>query len=863
MNYIIAKVLAQDMTPKPSLSTPRLLSQEFAVGLLIFGLVVLFIAGLIYFLRRYLHGEKRIPSAFHMVRLLVTLPKESVEQEQKEERTAEGTLEEKLANAEAFMNSLGGMRAQRGMGAFWTGRHDHFAFEIVAHERLISFYVVTPLYMREFMEQQIHAQYPAAQIEEVEDYNIFSPKSFVIGTTLAFKKPYIFPIRTYIKLKVDPLGSITNVLSRMEETDGATIQFVVRSAKASWHNWGAKVARDMQQGKTLREAMGRRGVLGFIAELYRTFFPKKKKTQDLQEDIYRLSPMDEEIIKGLEEKTSKAGLDLNIRIIVSAKTKEKANLYLKNVVDSFTQFTFYEYGNGFSRKDPLSKDKLIHDFIYRNFQERRKMVVNTEEMASLFHFPLPETETPNIKWLMARQSPAPVNIPREGLILGKNVYRGSETLIRIKDDDRRRHIYIIGMTGCGKSVLMGEMAKQDIRDGKGVCVVDPHGNLVEDILESVPPERMEDVVYFNPADIERPIGLNMLEAETPEQADFACQEMIAIFYKLVTDPAMIGPMFEHNMRNAMLTLMADKQYPGTITEIPRIFTDPAFQKYKLTKVTDPMVRAFWEKEMAKTSDFHKSEMLGYLISKVGRFVENEMMRNIIGQPKSGFSFRNIMDNSKILLINLSKGKVGEVNSNLLGLIIVSKLQMAALARADLPEAQRKDFYLYIDEFQNFITDSISTILAEARKYKLNLIMAHQYIGQLVSGVSVEGKGGDTRIKDAVFGNAGTMICFRIGVDDAEIMAKQYTPIFNEYDLINIDRFKAYVRLLIDNTASKPFNMACFPPTRGNPEIAQRLKQLSSLKYGREHRIVEAEILERSRLGEPSASQGPNVGERNL
>lgn len=859
---MIAPALAQEIGLKPALATPQIFTPQFVAGLLIFGIAAMLLAGLVFFLRRFLRSGKRVPVAFHRTILLVTLPKESAEQEQKEERATEKNLEEKLFSAEALMNVLGGIKAQRGFGAFWTGRYDHFSFEIVAHEGLISFYVVVPSYMREFIEEQIHAQYPTAQIDEVEDYNIFGPKNVILGTTLVFRKPYIFPIKTYRNLNVDPLSSITNSLSRIDTGDGAAIQFVVRSAKASWHNWGARVAREMQQGKKLREAMGRRGVWGIGQEIFRTFFPKKRP-QDMAEDIYRLSPMEEQIVKGLEEKTSKAGLDLNVRIIVSAKTSSQANQYLKNIVDSFSQYTLYEYGNGFSRRDPLTRDGLIRNFIYRNFKEGKRMVVNTEEMASLFHFPLPETETPNIRWLMARRAPPPVNIPKEGLILGKNVYRGVETLIKIKDDDRRRHIYMIGMTGTGKSTLIQEMVKQDIRNGKGVCVVDPHGPLVEDILECVPPERMDDVVYFNPADTERPIGLNMLEAETPEQADFAVQEMIAIFYKLVTDPSMIGPMFEHNMRNAMLTLMADKQYPGTITEIPRIFTDPGFQKYKLTKVTDPMVRAFWEKEMAKTSDFHKSEMLGYLISKVGRFVENEMMRNIIGQPKSGFNFREIMDNQKILLINLSKGKVGEVNSNLLGLIIVSKLQMAALARADMPERERHDFYLYIDEFQNFITDSISTILAEARKYKLNLVMAHQYINQLISGASVEGKGGDTRIKDAVFGNAGTMICFRIGVDDAEVMAKQFTPIFNEYDLINIDRFNAYTRLLIDNTASKPFNMVCLPPTRGKPEIAQKLKQLSRLKFGREQKAVEAEILERSRLGEPSATQGPNVGERNL
>jgi hypothetical protein len=323
---------------------------------------------------------------------------------------------------------------------------------------------------------------------------------------------------------------------------------------------------------------------------------------------------------------------------------------------------------------------------------------------------------------------------------------------------------------------------------------------------------------------------------------------------------MIGPMFEHNMRNVMMTLIADREYPGTIAEIPRMFTDVEFQRYKVSKVSDPVVRNFWEKEMAKTSDFHKSEMLGYLISKVGRFVENEMMRNIIGQPQSAFDFRQVMDEQKILLINLSKGQTGEVNSKLLGLIIVSKLQMAALSRADIPESQRKDFYLYVDEFQNFVTDSFATILSEARKYKLNLIIAHQYLGQL-STAAPGAPNTSNKIRDAVFGNVGTMASFRIGVEDAEVMAKEFEPVFNEFDVINIERFQAYLKLMINGTASRPFNMMTPPPpSGGSRDVAEAIRQMSRLKFGRPKTQVTAEILERSQLG-AQKSVGPAAVER--
>ncbi|MFA5135199.1 MAG: type IV secretion system DNA-binding domain-containing protein [Patescibacteria group bacterium] len=822
---------------------------SFPVILVGISVLVVIFAGIFIF-GKFLRSEKSLPPALRKTVLLVTVPKESEIKDEEGQR--QRTVAEMLAEAEAWFTAIAGMRAQRGLGVVVTGRYDHFSLEIVAHDGLISFYIVCPNYLRPYMEQHIHAQYPRAQIEEVPAYNIFKPTSTVLAAGLKSKKPYIFPIRTFKQLDVDPLNALTNILSKLADDEAAAIQYVVRSAKAEWHTWGARVAQEMHRGKTLRDAMGGHGLGGFLMELVRTFFPKKDKPID---ENRILSPREQEVAKSLEEKTSKPGMDVNVRVVVSAQTGERAKAYLDNIIDSFAQYTLHEYGNGFVRRDPFKKDEFINDFIYRRLVKRGKLILNTEELTSIFHFPLPTTETPNIRWLQSRKASPPTNIPAEGLVLGRSIYRGEETVIRIKRQDRQRHVYTIGKSGVGKSVLLSNMIVQDIYNGEGVAVVDPHGDLIDDVLQHVPKERAEDIVYFNPSDQEFPVGLNMLEAKTPEEKDFAVQEMIAIFYKLFP-PEMIGPMFEHNMRNVMLTLMEDTEYPGTIAEIPRMFTDPAFQKYKLSKVKDPIIRSFWEKEMAKTSDFHKSEMLGYLISKVGRFVENSMMRNIIGQARSGFDFDDIMNNRKILLVNLAKGTTGEVNSNLLGLIIVSKLQMAAMKRVTVPEEQRNDFYLYIDEFQNFVTDSIATILSEARKYRLNLTMAHQYIGQLVRDNN------DTKIRDAVFGNAGTLIAFRVGVEDAETLAQEFEPVFNEYDVINVDMYTANVKLLIDNTSSKPFNMQTYPPQPGNPEMARYLVELSRRKYGRARQDVEAEILKKSKLGEPAAAQSTPVGERS-
>jgi len=574
----------------------------------------------------------------------------------------------------------------------------------------------------------------------------------------------------------------------------------------------------------------------------------------------QLTPMQQEIVKKLEEKASRPGYKVNIRLVTSSTIPGNANSHMRNLLASFLQYNMPPF-NGL-RVKKRDKNDILKDYIFRVFRDSGSSILNTEEITSLWHLPTPYIETPNIKWLVSKKAPPPVNLPKEGLLLGRNIYRGQETKVFMQRDDRRRHMYVLGRTGSGKTEIMKYMSVQDIKNGEGLCVIDPHGDFIEDILPHIPKERAEDVILFEPFDMERPMGLNMLQVDSEEQKDFAVQEMISIFYKLVTDPAMLGPMFEHNMRNAMLTLMADEEHPGTIADIPRIFTDTEFQKYKLSKVKDPVVRLFWEKEMAKTSDFHKSEMLGYLISKVGRFVENSMMRNIVGQSKSAFNFREVMDKKKILLINLAKGKVGELNAKLLGLIIVSKLQMAALSRADMREADRPDFYLYVDEFQNFITDAFSSILSEARKYRLNLIIAHQYLGQLEQQAGAQGAASKD-LRDAVFGNAGSMVCFRIGAEDSEVMAKEFKPTFNEFDLVNIDRYNAYMKLMIDGTASKPFNMATYPLLRnGNDEQAKAIRQLSRLKFGRPRAEVEEEILEASEVAERMSEGLPSI-ERGL
>jgi hypothetical protein len=653
----------------------------------------------LYLLRQILHTRSRERKAFNRVVLQVMVPKERKTEGQNTNPNQDDRLEhvrEEIGITETFFASIAGLRAGRGLKNWLVGRTDHAAFELVVHNHLIYFYIDIPIRWRNFIEQQIHAQYPYAQIEQMTDYNIFTKQSKIVGAYLAANQKHIFPFQTYKKMDSDPLSAVLNVLARIYENESsAAVQFIIRSSHRKWRRKGVMIVREVKKGKKFERVAWEGKVAKVFRKIGEGLGEQIKKPGSEPAKPYQLSAMEEEMLKGIEEKLSKGGMDITVRLLSASNNEEQARLNLDSLINSFSQYNLYRYGNSWNAAIPRNQKKLIQEFIYRTFNESKKTVVNTEEMASLWHLPLHSTEAPNIKWLTGRKAPPPANLPTEGLLLGYVDYRGQRVNVRIKKEDRRRHLYIIGKSGGGKSVFISRLAVQDIQNGEGVCIIDPHGDLVEYILQHIPKERADDVIVFNPSDVERPIGLNMLEAKTTDQKDFAVQEMISIFYKLFP-PEMIGPMFEHNMRNVMLTLMADIESPGTIIDIPRMFTDDDYVKIYLKKLKDPVVRAFWEKEMAKTSDFHKSEMLGYLISKVGRFVENDMMRNIMGQQKSGFNFRDIMDNKKILLVNLAKGKTGEVNSNLLGLIIVAKLQMAAMGRADIPEEERGDFYLYID-----------------------------------------------------------------------------------------------------------------------------------------------------------------------
>lgn len=824
-------------------------SQEFFVFLAVVGFIAA-IALMLLLMRWAFLRRGRFKVAFGMKVLLVRVPKELKKEDAGAEKSQQ-QIQELIGAMETVFSTTASLKSQRGMLHWLLGRSDSLAFEIVTHQDKISFYVAVPEKLRTFIEEQIHAQYPNAQIEETSDYNIFTPTGIILGSYLTLARESYFPIKTYRKLETDSINSLTNALAKVETGDGACIQYIVRSAKPNWRHEGTRIARAMQQGKKLSDVSG--GILGSLGREVKKLTNVHPAGDKKQEETYRLSPLEEEMVKGLEEKASKGGLEVNIRIMVCAKSPEKAQRYLNDILSAYGQFNIYEYGNSFEKKMPAFQSAIIRHFIFRHFDERYRMMLNAEEAASLFHFPLPITETPKINWLLSRKALPPSNLPTEGILLGKSEYRGHQYEIKMKQADRRRHMYVIGKSGSGKSVYQASLIKQDIEAGHGVCVIDPHGDLVDECLEYVPKERADDVIYFDPADIERPIGLNMLEFDPrfPHLRTFVINEMLKIFDKLYDLKSTGGPMFETYMRNSILLLMEDPESGMTLMDIPRVLADEDYRNMKLSKCKSIEVKDFWTKEALKAGgESSLANMVPYITSKLASFVYNDYMKFIIGQQKSAFDVYEAMNNRKILLLKLSKGKIGDLNAYLLGMIMVGKILNAALARGDLAPKDRHDFYLYIDEFQNFLTDSISVILSEARKYGLNLIIAHQYIGQLL------GAGNDTKIRDSIFGNVGTMVSFRVGVEDAEFLAKEFAPVFSDYDLVNVEAFTCNIKMLIDNTASRPFNMKPVMPKRPeSKELSTMMRELSRYKYGRKRELIEAEFAEKREMSGMEAEEG--------
>ena len=768
------------------------LAMEFlSIGILFVFLLAIFIVfGFMLF--QWFKHRNRESTALEFVTLLIRVPKDN---------------ETKIDSAEQMFAGLYSLK-KTGFLSFMKAE-DYFSLEIVALEEDIAFYLSCPRRIRDLVEKQINGAYANAEIKEVDEVNIFNKKGKVAFASLKLDRPSYYPIKAYKDLPIDGLNALTSALSKMGSGEGAIIQILLQPEGKSWQNQGRSYVSS-----------------------------QKKRESDPNKATYSHDPKEMEVIG---QKAEKPGFRVSLRVVVSAKEEYIADSHLNNIKGAFSQFS--SAYNSFKKSYIFLKHLFMIDFLYRYMPVLNKdtFILNTEELATIFHLPNKTVETHHIRWLNAKNAPAPNSIPKSGLHLGKSSYRGEIREVYMSEDDRRRHTYIIGKTGTGKSEFLKEMILQDIENGKGVCAIDPHGEFVEDILQLMPPERADDVIYFNPSDLTRPMGLNMMEADTEEQRHFVVGSIIGLMYKLY-DPhrtGIIGPRFEHAIRNAMLTIMYKKG--STFIELVRILTDTKYLDEMLPLVKDPVVRRYWTDQIAQTSDFHKSEVLDYIVSKFGRFITNKTMRNIIGQPESSFNIRQAMDEEKVILCNLSKGILGEEDAKFLGLILVPKVLTAAMARQDMAMEDRKDFYLYVDEFQNYATEDFAVILSEARKYRLNLIVANQFVSQI-----------DEEVKNAVFGNVGTMVAFRVGVPDANFLQHEFSPTFNEGDLTNIEKYHVYIKTIVKNEPVPPFSMSLMKDmdaikARMNPKQAEMIKELSRLKYGKDKDVVEAEIQSRSNL----------------
>ncbi|NDK07703.1 DUF87 domain-containing protein [Candidatus Gracilibacteria bacterium] len=875
-----------------------------------FGYLIIIVVGIIVLIK-IIRLLFELYYAKNLIYLRVTLPRNDSKLDKEHETKKD--FKEKIGIMSMFFKSVHKMSDAgfRETVVNYVFKHAKLSLELVYEKGEVSFFIVTYKSFFNLIAQHITSVYTDAEVKIVDpkkEYINLREKGYNIKCiSLQKQNDDVFPIKSYKYLENDPLNNFTNVFGGLGKEDKAIFQIVIKPVGSKWNTKAKKAAGLVSKGQ-----YGKKKKFAYADFLWNPIVGMIQGPEDMiknQEnapgassgDAYKIfNQAETESQKIMGEAASQPAFNASLRIIVSSNSKEMSTDGVNAIIGASSIFTD-EYNNSLDnpqfREDTLSfifvptiyfgyKYKLVGFF-------QNVSTFSVDEISTMYHFPdINYNKSPLIKWLDYKKLAPPHNLkfPKEptileekdengktslsqktlggfpvfkdGVLMGWNEYRNTKTPIYFSKKDRGRHHYVIGKSGGGKSVFINYLARQDIRNGDGICVIDPHGDLVEDILKYIPKERAKDVVVFDPGDDERPMGLNILDiiSTDPEgrarEMDRAAMDATEIFIKIFGDE-IFGPRIQHYFRNGALTLMEDEEDGGTLIDVPRLFVDDAFMKYKTSKVKNPVVKSFWDHEYASTGDREKQEMIPYFSAKFGPFITNTTIRNIIGQTKSAFNLREVMDNKKILLVNLSKGKIGALNAQLLGLIFVSKINMAAMSRADIPESERKDFFLYVDEFQNFATDTFGEILSEARKYRLALVMAHQFIAQIGGSGDKYGKGGKPAIKDAVFGNVGTIMSFKVGAEDAEYLEKEYAPLLSQQDIIGIANYTTYCKLNIDNASSRPFDFkTIWDEKYKNEKVSEIIKEYSRKKYGRKKKFVDMEI--ETRLGITSMDNNENT-----
>lgn len=751
--------------------------------------------------------------------------------------------------AEMFFSALHGLLQTEGQNV------GLFSFEIVGTKEGVFFYAYVPTRFRKFVEAQIYAQYPTAEISVAEDYTATIERAGLVlqGTELVLEKAYYYPVKCFEAFDVDPLAAITSSFEGLKDDEQTWFQLVIKPLPEGWQESGYRKIEELRTGKKKND----KPILQYLAELITAggfrflvdvlaglaqrpsvyMGDRTEKEKKEKEKKYEISEEGKAEVESIKKKLSLLGFEVNMRVVSAGKTEDKAQQEVSEFVAAFKQFSLGER-NAFVRSGFIKDAASLLSLYRRRAQaaERGSMfVLNSAELASVYHLPNVSVSTPNIDYILSKKGEPPLDLPIDVPIkFAQTTFRNKQVAFGFKKEDRRRHTYVLGKTGTGKSTILRNMIIQDIRNGEGLAVIDPHGDLFSYVLDYIPPERMEDVVIFDPSDINYPVAFNMFELFDPDQKGLVASGMVDVFRKRFEFSW--GPRMEHLLRNTILTFLEVPH--SSLLGVTRILVDRPYRRYIVNILEDPILKEFWNNEFENmmANDRMSAEAVGPIQNRLGPFLATPTIRNLVGQAVGTINLPEIMNEGKVFLVNLGKGGIGEDSSAILGSFLMSRLWFAALTRANIPEDERRDFHVYVDEFQNFATSTFATILSESRKYRMNLVLAHQYISQLEVG-------GDTTVKDAVFGNVGTMMNYVTGQEDAEILGKEYDPTFTANDIINLGKYQIYMKLMIDSKQSRPFSAVALPPITDANGSRDEVIAMSRARYGRPRAKVEMAISE--------------------
>ena len=855
-------------SPIPNLNGIFFNAALIVIGFLVLGLFVKL--GLDWYRKNY-YNNKKLTDWKETVFLEIAVPQETAEQVQKEQGNKKDDKESIAVGEQMFlvMNEFAKSKWKK----YFYGT-ERFSLEIINVDSEIRFWMACSKKTVGLLERQIVSVYPKASITRLTNIDFFKEDTVAFSQELDLVNRFELPFRTYRMMENDALNSVTNVMSSLGKDESAAIQLILTPVKNNWQKQPGILASRIQQGQSPKEVLypstdylkAAGSVFKFLLESFKpankdnNFGDKKERKIDLsgKEIELRLTPQQQEIIKKLEEKASRPGFNFTLRVVGSATTEVRAKQIVDQIIPAFQIFEINPF-NGFKRSKSDPKESLVN-FLMRAPNFKQKNIINTEEVNSIWHLPNYLTQTSDIKWLLARRPAIPLIVPGPGpgnIKMGTAVARGQTKDIYIKTEDRFRHIYALGGSGSGKTFLMTNVILEDMKMGNGVCVVDPHGELIDDLLLRVPPERVDDVIVFSPAYTDRPLGLNMLQVDPlkPTQKTLVIETLFNIWDKLYDLKKTGGPMFESYMKNSMRLVMSHPESGSTLMEIPKVLSDEDFRTFKLAMCDDQEVVDFWEKEATKAGGEASLEnMVPYITSKLAPFTTNDFLRPMIGQQNSCINFREAMDNKKIILVSLAKGLIGENSAYLVGMVMIGGLLMAGMGRNDglkynldgttteISSKDRTPFFVYIDEMQNFLFDSIPKALEEIRKYKVGFYLAHQFIKQLVVD-------GNERIKDSIMANCASKFIYRVGADDAGYLEKEFGPTLTASDLINPEARTLNAILLVDGQKTTPFN---FLPSadwakESNTDLRRQIIENTKQKYGKPKEEVEQEIRDRAKL----------------